>query len=70
MEKKVDKFALGGHFHFITKGVQKNIRCKLLIYIYIYIIDLNVNKLSLIQFDNILKIYIKYVKNVPLIHNI
>jgi len=68
MEKKVDKFALGGHFHFITKGVQKNIRCKLLIYI--YIIYLNVNKLSLIQFDNILKIYIKYVKNVPLIHNI
>jgi hypothetical protein len=46
MEKKVDKFAWRGHFHFITKGVKNNIRCKLLKKI--IIIYLNGNKVSLI----------------------
>ncbi len=40
-----------------------------LIEIYI-IIYLNVNRVLIIHFENILKIYLKYVRNMPLFHSI
>jgi hypothetical protein len=55
----------GGHLHYITNSVQKKEGAT-----YIYIIYLNVNRVPIIHFENILKIYLKYVKNMPLFHNI
>ncbi len=62
----------GGHLHFITNNVQKKEGATYWnIYIYIYnIIYLNVNRVHMIHFENILKIYLKYVRNMPLFHNI
>jgi hypothetical protein len=59
----------GCHFHFITNDVPKNIRYNLLKKI-VNIIYLNINSMSIIHFENVLKIYLKYAKNMSLFHSI
>ncbi len=49
----------GGHLHFITNNVSKNVRWNLLNF-FIIIIDQNINKMPIIHFENILKTYLKY----------
>jgi hypothetical protein len=61
----------GGHFHFNTNNVQKNIRCNLLKKIQIRIY-LNVNNvpdnLFWKYFESIIKIYLDYPNNMLLFH--
>jgi hypothetical protein len=59
----------GGHLHFIAKNVSKNVRWNLL-NLFIIIMYLNINKVLIIHFENILKIHLKYAKNMPLFHSI
>ncbi len=65
-----DRFSIwGGHFHFITNGMQKYIRCSLLRKSIIY----NLFEYKYgddIQFENIFKINLKYVQNISLFHSI
>jgi len=57
----------GGHLHFITNSVSKNVRCNLLNF-FIIIIFKDINKVPIIHFENIFKIYLKYAKNISLFH--
>jgi hypothetical protein len=58
----LDSCIVASEFHFITNEVQKNIGFNQ--------IYLNVNRVPIIHLKNNLEIYLEYVNNMPLFHNI